>query len=147
MLSICFLRYYYHALPPFNNARMLCNFLIIKLVTGYGIHGAFNGIYTWQTYWRKKLTDRTKYSIELADALYPVKGIRIIFSGPSYKARRTTAFKYLFWVSDEYLVRKMPLSTVNLHIEYVQSHVVLRRSTIGIKVWLLLDDGVSLAKK
>lgn len=72
--------------------------------------------------------------LDLREFVYPVKGIRIICSGPSYKARRTTAVKYLVWVSDEYLTGKMSLSTINLSIEYVQSHVVLRRSIIGIKV-------------
>lgn len=70
----------------------------------------------------------------MRDALYPVKGIRIVCSGPPYKARRTTSVRYLSWVSDEYLTGKMPLSTVNINVDYVQSHVVLRRSTIGIKV-------------
>jgi hypothetical protein len=81
----------------------------------------------------------------MRDFLYPIKGIRIICSAPSYKARRTTQLTYLFWLSDEYLAGRMPLSTVNLHIEYVQSHVVIRRSNIGIKVWLLFEDNINLS--
>jgi len=33
----------------------------------------------------------------------------------------------------------MPLAFVNLQIDYYQSVVVLRRSNIGLKVWLLFD--------
>lgn len=68
-----------------------------------------------------------------------MKGIRIICSGPPFKARRTTASKYHMWVSYEYLTGRMPLSTMNLQIEYVQSYAVIRRSNIGIKVWILFD--------
>lgn len=80
------------------------------------------------------------YALDIGACMYPVKGIRVICAGPPYKARRTTASQYHMWASDEYLTGRMPLSTMHLQIEYVQSYVVLRRSNIGIKVWVLFDE-------
>lgn len=41
-----FARYYYNTIPPLNNARMLCNYLIIKIASGSKIKEAFDGVYT-----------------------------------------------------------------------------------------------------
>jgi hypothetical protein len=146
-----FARYYYQAIPPITNARLLCNYIIIKLALGCNIKEVYDSIYTWQKYWTNKialnyLEYKASSSLDMGDYLYPVKGIRIMCSGPSYKARRTTTNKYHMWVSDEYLTGKMPLSTMHLQIEYVQSYVVLRRSNIGIKVWLLFEEVLNLQK-
>jgi len=94
-----FARYYYKTLPPLNNARMLCNYMIIKLASGCKIKEAFDGVYTWQTYWKAKVAREyiaftKKDSVDIRDFVYPVKGIRVICSGPPYKARRTTEMKY-----------------------------------------------------
>lgn len=45
-----FARYYYMTIPPLNSARLLCNYVIIKIATGSRIKEAFDGVYTWQTY-------------------------------------------------------------------------------------------------
>lgn len=94
-----FARYYYQTVPPLNNARLLCNYMIIKLVSGYNIKAAFDGVYTWQTFWKDKmaieyLSFAKKDDVDIRDFIYPVKGIRIICSGPPYKAKRTMENKY-----------------------------------------------------
>lgn len=41
-----FARYYYNTIPPLTNARMLCNYIIIKIAAGSKIQEAFDGVYT-----------------------------------------------------------------------------------------------------
>jgi hypothetical protein len=43
-----FARYYYRTVPPLSNARMLCNYIIVKVASGATLKEAFNGVYTWQ---------------------------------------------------------------------------------------------------
>lgn len=45
-------------------------------------------------------------------------------------------------MSDDFFTGRMPLSTMDLSIDYYQSFAVIRRSNIGVKVWLLFDNVV-----
>ena len=140
-----FARFYYKSVPPLTNAKIVCESLIIYLSLGIKIPKAFHKMYTWQKYWQRFYDDNTvgyanKYKVNLVNYIYPLKGIRIVFSGPPYKARRTVSRHYHLWVSDDFITGRMPLSFVDLNIDYYQSVVVIRRSNIGIKVWLLFDN-------
>ena len=141
-----FARFYNNSfLPPITNAKMVCEFVIVQLSLGFRINSVFSKVLNWQKYWKRKTDSKSNtflnlYRLNLGIFSYPLKGIRIICSGPPYKARRTHSSKYHLWVSNEFFTGRMPLSTMDLHIDYYQSFVVLRRSNIGVKVWLLFDE-------
>jgi len=141
-----FARFYYSKwLPPITNAKIICEYIIIQLSLGVRINQVFSRVLHWQKYWKLKNDMRSRkfissYNLNLGSFFYPLKGIRIICSGPPYKARRTISSKYHLWVSNEFFTGRMPLSTMHLHIDYYQSFAVLRRSNIGIKVWLLFEE-------
>ena len=65
---------------------------------------------------------------------FPVKGIRIVFSGPPFKGRRKSKQRYHTWVSNDFVTGKMPLSTLDLQIDYYQAYAIVRRACIGVKV-------------
>jgi hypothetical protein len=138
-------RFYHHSIPQITNAKIVCEYILIHLCQGRKIKEIYNKIFRWQRYWQRRHDNGSsrsirKFGINIGQFMYPLKGIRIICSGPPYKARRTTASKYHTWVSNEFITGKMPLSTMDLSIDYYQSVAVIRRSNIGIKVWLLFDD-------
>jgi hypothetical protein len=145
-----FLRlYYYKYMPPLTNAKIVCEYIILLLSIGLRLNHVFFRISRWQRYWQRKgnkaerhflRTNSYTSKLSIYNLLYPLKGIRILCSGPLYKARRTVSKKYHLWVSDDFITGRMPLSTLDLHIDYYQSFAVLRRSNIGIKVWLLFSE-------
>jgi hypothetical protein len=71
---------------------------------------------------------------ELATFKNSLKGIRIICSGPPYKARRKVKKKYHLWLSREFITGPMPLQSMDYTIDYYQSFVIIKRATLGIKV-------------
>ena len=76
------------------------------------------------------------YNDQIKKKKNPISGIRIEFSGPPKKAERTAVVAYHDIVQDYRLTGKMPTHSVYADIHYYQSHIRLRRSTFGIKVWL-----------
>lgn len=76
------------------------------------------------------------YNDQVKKKKNPISGIRIEFSGPPKKAERTAVVAYHDIVQDYRLTGKMPTHSVYADIHYYQSHIRLRRSTFGIKVWL-----------
>lgn len=76
------------------------------------------------------------YNDQIKKKKNPISGIRIEFSGPPKKAERTAIVAYHDIVQDYRLTGKMPTHSVYADIHYYQSHIRLRRSTFGIKVWL-----------
>jgi hypothetical protein len=139
-----FARFYYKTVPPITNAKMVCESVLVSLSLGVKLNTAFGSVFNWQKYWQHYYDENTVgffngYTLNLGNFIYPLKGIRIVCSGPTYKARRTTSLKYHLWVSNDFITGRMPLSFVDLQIDYYQSVVVLRRSNIGLKVWLLFD--------
>jgi hypothetical protein len=132
-------RFYYKSVPPITNAKMVCDVVVITMSLGLNLRSAFSKILNWQTHWQNYYNDNTvafinRYKVNIGNFVYPLKGIRLDCSGPPYKARRTSRSQYHLWVSNELLTGKMPLSFVDLQIDYYQSVVIIRRSNIGVKV-------------
>ena len=92
-------RFYYRSVPPITNAKMLCDYILIQLSNGLKIKEVFGRIFRWQKHWQRIYDNNSvsflrKFALNIGNFLYPLKGIRIVCSGPPYKARRTTASKY-----------------------------------------------------
>lgn len=92
-------RFYYRAVPPITNAKILCEYILIQLSNGLKIKAVFSRVSRWQKYWQTRCDNNTAHFIQsfgthIGNFIYPLKGIRIICSGPPYKARRTTSSKY-----------------------------------------------------
>jgi hypothetical protein len=130
--------------PPITNAKMVCEYMINKMRTGMNLRNTFISIKAWQ---QKSHLLKTRFyadflsmhNFDVRDFKYPLKGIRIACSGPKRKARQAETVQYHVWVCDNFYTGRMPLSSFDLDLDYYQSVVVLRRSNIGIKVWLLFD--------
>ena len=80
---------------------------------------------------------------EIINKYNPISGIRIEFSGPTKKAQMSKTIAYHSIVHDYKLVGKMPTHTIYSDIHYYQSYVKLRRSTLGIKVWLFYNTRIT----
>lgn len=92
-------RFYYRSVPPITNAKMLCDYILIQLSNGLKIKDVFGRIFRWQKHWQRIYDNNSvgfmrKFALNIGNFLYPLKGIRIVCSGPPYKARRTTSSKY-----------------------------------------------------
>jgi hypothetical protein len=64
----------------------------------------------------------------------PLKGIRILLSGPPSKARRKSKVFYHLWVANHYITGNMPLQSFDYVIDYYQTYIVLKRASLGLKV-------------
>jgi len=76
------------------------------------------------------------YNEQIKRKKNPISGIRIEFSGPPKKAERSKTVAYYDFIQDYRLVGKMPTHSIYADISYYQSYIRLKRSTLGIKVWL-----------
>lgn len=79
----------------------------------------------------------------IIDKYNPISGLRIEISGPPKKAKMSKTVAYSNIVHNYKLVGKMPTHSVYADIHYHQSHIKLKRSTFGIKVWLFYNTKIT----
>lgn len=74
----------------------------------------------------------------------PLTGLRILITGPPYKARRKIRKYYHLWVANNAITGNLPLQSFDLIIDYYQTHITLKRATLGLRVWVMLDSYIIL---
>jgi len=126
-----------------NSSKMWCEYIVFQLKKKNTIRKLF--------WYIKKQQIREKKQIEYIDSTneeskkdlvsfkYPLKGIRILYSGNFKKAKRKKKFNYYVWLTDIKYTGKMPLKQFKFYIDYYSSVAILKRSSIGIKFWLLFN--------
>ena len=144
----CFLFFTYNYTNTYylNSAKLWCQYISYKLKKQISIRKIFVFIRKQQ---EKELHELKEHKLKLMkrnynlnsllNIKYPLKGIRILYSGNLKKAKRKQRISYYIWLSDNILSGKMPLNVYRFYIDYYSTHTTLRRSTIGLKMWLLLD--------
>lgn len=158
--------------PFINSAKLICDYLYFKLRKKLTINNAYNKIRKWQLAERstvatsfkikKKVRFYPNYNHKFRKSAYqtqllkntlfretlefraPLRGIRCLCSGPPYKAKRKLRNFYHVWVANFNLTGWMPLQQSRYQIDYYQTFIVLKRATIGLKVWILLESYVVL---
>lgn len=149
--------------PSILSAKLLCDYIFFKLKRKFKPNIVYKTVRHWQVRERSLLffrfnfhhymlskTKRRLRSTKLAkyNSFYsyyasyriPLQGIRIILSGPPYKARRKIKLSYHLWVANHSITGNMPLQTFDLVIDYFQTFVILKRATLGLKVWILFES-------
>ena len=126
-----------------NNAKMWCEYLVYNLKKKNSIRKMFFYIKKQQIR-EKRSYEFTKLYGHVSDKKllylkYPLKGIRILYSGNFKKAKRKKKLHYYIWLSNSKFTGQMPLKKFKYYIDYHYSVAVLRRSSIGIKFWLLFN--------
>ena len=126
-----------------NSAKMWCEYISYQLEKKIQIRKIFWYIKKQQI---RESRDR-EYLVSVNDlaqqkilfAKFPLKGIRILYSGNFKKANRKKRLFYYVWFSDVRYTGRMPLKQYKFYIDYYYSLAILRRSSVGIKFWLLFD--------
>lgn len=126
-----------------NSAKMWCEYIAYYLRKKFKIWKLFWLIKKQQRIEKNKIlydfsSDR-RDNIFLHSYKYPLRGIRITYSGNLKKAKRKRKLYYYVWLSDSRYTGKMPLKKFKYYIDYYSISVPLKRSSIGIKFWLLFD--------
>ncbi len=134
---------FYHIQKPFiTNSKLLCEFVVLSLESNDSVIKVFKSVKRWHTRqlnnWRLRSSNVLKTKIKGVSKI-PLSGLRIVCKGPPYKARRKRKLNYHTWVSDDSITGKMPLQSLKCQIDYYQSFAILKRATIGIKVWTLFQ--------
>jgi hypothetical protein len=126
-----------------NSAKMWCEYVVYNLKKRNTIRKLFFFIKKQQkkekSFVNKVKRIHTNYDSRLLPFRYPLKGIRILYSGNFKKAKRKKKLHYYLWLSDFNYSGKMPLKKFQYYIDYHSSSVYLKRSSIGIKFWLLFN--------
>lgn len=158
--------------PFISSAKLICDYLYFKLKKKLTINNVYNKIRKWQLAERsaiatsfrikkkmryyyinynklKKATFQNQlfkntFFRESLEFRAPLRGIRCVCSGPPYKAKRKLRNFYHIWVANFNLTGWMPLQQFKYQIDYYQTFIVLKRATIGLKVWILLESYVVL---
>ena len=126
-----------------NSAKLWCEYIAFFLKKKMSIWKLFFFIKRQQQLEKNKMAYH-KFSkntdfIVLHPFKYPLKGIRIIYSGNLKKARRKRKLYYYVWLSNSKFTGKMPLKKFKFFIDYYSTSVTLKRSNVGIKFWLLFN--------
>ena len=126
-----------------NNAKMWCEYLVYNLKKKNTIRRMFFYIKKQQVREKRSYEFKRLYGHssekKLLHIKYPLKGIRILYSGNFKKAKRKKKLHYYIWLSNSKYTGQMPLKKFKYYIDYHYSVAVLRRSSIGIKFWLLFN--------
>lgn len=150
--------------PYLLSAKMICDFIYFRLKRKFRISKVYNSLKRWQAKEQSlaffkfnfyKLNKKIDYNSDekieynrfyrdLVSYRTPLRGLRAICSGPPYKARRKIKVHYHLWVANHSITGNMPLQTIHLCIDYFQSFVILKRATLGLKVWVLFESYVVL---
>lgn len=153
--------------PFITSAKLVSDYLYFKLRKKLTINVAYNKIRKWQVSerslvsvsfrirspsnftrshaatFKKQLFANTFFRNSI-DFRSPLRGIRCVCSGPPYKAKRKLRTFYHIWVANFHLTGWMPLQQFNCKIDYYQTFIILKRATIGLKVWVLLESYIVL---
>ena len=126
-----------------NSAKLWCEYIAFYLKKKMTIWKLFSKIKKQQKFEQNEIDydilSKTYDNIRLHNFKYPLKGIRIIYSGNLKKARRKTQLYYYLWFSKSKFTGKMPLKKFRFYIDYYCTSVSLKRSKIGLKFWLLFN--------
>ena len=126
-----------------NSAKMWCEYIVYQFKKKLTIRKIFFYIKKQQ-----KREFRSLYAIQFKSGKnnkyvsrlrHPLRGIRIVYSGNFKKAKRKKKLYYYIWLRDFNYSGKMPLKQFKYYIDYHYSSAILKRSSIGIKFWLLFD--------
>ena len=152
--------------PFITSAKMVCDYLYFKLKKKLNINTAYNKIKKWQlaerslvavsfkikrsrfyfknnSNFEKQLLHNTFFRDSI-DFRSPLKGIRCVCIGPPNKARRKARNFYHIWIANFSLTGWMPLQQLRYQIDYYQTFIILKKATIGLKVWVLLESYIIL---
>ena len=161
---------FYQYTPYIKSAKLISDYIYIKAKRRFTLTKIFKTIKYWQmnekiiarnvleqvkfedddnnnndnndNYYYYNYNDNTEEDSIFLFSIYrtPLRGLRILISGPPYKARRKVRKFYHLWVADYQITGKMPLQYINLSIDYYQTHITLKRATLGLKTWILLES-------
>jgi hypothetical protein len=148
--------------PYLTSAKLICDFVFFKLKTRCNLNSVYKSVKVWQLKERslifysfkkswnslpldrkeknKSLLLKTNRFKQFVNYRIPLLGIRILLTGPPYKARRKIKKYYHLWVANHAITGNMPLQTFNLVIDYYQTSIILRRASLGLKVWILFES-------
>ena len=148
--------------PYITSAKLINDYVYFKLKNRFNLNKVYKSIKIWQLKERslaffkfKKLNlyqdirrkhndiwlrSQTHYFNRFVNLRTPLLGIRILLTGPPYKARRKVKKFYHLWVANHAITGNMPLQTFELMIDYHQTSITLRRATLGLKVWILFES-------
>lgn len=145
--------------PYILSAKLVTDFIYFQLKKWSNVERVYNSFKRWQIRERSLFSRLFKFNqdsnstkktnlldnIEFHDTIFyrsPLKGIRILCSGPPRKAKRKLKNFYHIWVANIDLTGRMPLQSINYAIEYYQTIIVLKRASLGLKTWVLLESYV-----
>lgn len=129
----------------FTSAKILCEYITLSLRRKITIRKLFFLIknkqsneksYKKRIYRNKENNFVKRYFLKYR---YPLKGIRILYSGNLKKAKRKKKISYFVWLSNVKFLGRMPLRQFKFFIDYHKRSVYLRNASVGIKVWLLFN--------
>jgi len=148
--------------PYITSAKLICDFVFFKLKNRCSLNRVYKSVKVWQLKERslifysfqksipnisedkkehsKSLLEKTAQFKKFVHFRIPLLGIRILLTGPPYKARRKIKKYYHLWVANHAITGNMPLQTFNLVMDYYQTAIILRRASLGLKVWLLFES-------
>ena len=157
--TILFLPNYYLLYRPYiTSAKLMNDYIFFKLKNRFNLNTVYKSIKIWQLKERsliffffksqKSLTIKDKSSSMLrsirftkyAKSRIPLLGLRIVLTGPPYKARRKIKKFYHLWVANHSITGNMPLQSFGYSIDYYQTFIVLKRASLGLKVWMLFES-------
>lgn len=126
-----------------NSAKMWCEYIVFQLKKRITIRKVFWYIKKQQIREKRNslnyILNHPQNSDILAKYKYPLKGIRILYSGNIKKAKRKQRLYYYVWLADIKYSGGMPVRNLKTYIDYYFSVAVLKRASVGIKFWLLYD--------